>query len=566
MLTKQITANRAAVQAGMQIVYWLAESEVALFTKFESLKELCIDLGAEVLRDLEKGKNSKYSSNRIIDEWLHVIASIIREDVKEDLRKCLNMGLMCDESTDVSVTKQLIVFARVVTSNHGVSYRYLQTLEMSDGRAETIERALLACLQEYGIGINKVAGFGSDGANVMVGCRGDVATRLKKSNPLMLAIHCINHRLALSAAQSIESVPYLKKFNEILVGIFKLYHYSSVRQAALKEIQSIYEDPILKFKEPKSVRWLSHRNAVNAVRRCLISLIFSLEREASERGDPCALGLATLVKNHIFVATLLFMSDVLAQLDKLSLVFQEREIDLSRVQPLITSCIRAIEGMKDVPGPALQSLQTVLEELANNDIVVVTGENADTHFHDNIQVKYCEALVSNLQNRFPDLPVISAFSVFDPALLTSDPTCGYDKLETLCNHYKFDVIECKQEWIGFREMIRENNMACTTIMNELLKSSYSLAYPLLAELASCTLSLPVSNAECERGFSALKRTKTTLRNRLSTKSLDAILHITLNGPGRHNFNFQRAIDKWGKLMNRRLTVTVTPSSSTSTEC
>ena len=42
----------------MRMVYWLAESEVALFTKFESLKELCIDLGAKILRDLEKGKNS----------------------------------------------------------------------------------------------------------------------------------------------------------------------------------------------------------------------------------------------------------------------------------------------------------------------------------------------------------------------------------------------------------------------------------------------------------------------------------------------------------------------------
>ena len=62
----QIIAGRAAVEAGMQIIYWLSESEVALFTKFESLKELCIDLGAEVLRDLEKCKNAKYSSNRII--------------------------------------------------------------------------------------------------------------------------------------------------------------------------------------------------------------------------------------------------------------------------------------------------------------------------------------------------------------------------------------------------------------------------------------------------------------------------------------------------------------------
>jgi hypothetical protein len=53
---------------------------------------------------------------------------------------------------------------------HILSYRYLRTLEMPDGRAKTIESALLSCLQEYGIGIQKVAGFGSDGANVMVVC------------------------------------------------------------------------------------------------------------------------------------------------------------------------------------------------------------------------------------------------------------------------------------------------------------------------------------------------------------------------------------------------------------
>ena len=110
-------------------------------------------------------------------------------------------------------------------------------------------------------------------------------------------------------------------------------------------------------------------------------------------------------------------------------------------------------------------------------------------------------------------------------------------------HYKLDIIEYKQEWIGFREMIRENNLGCTAIMNELLKSNYSLVYSLLAELASCALSLPVSNAECERGFSALKRTKTTLRNRLATKSVDTILHITLTGPGRHKFDFEKAIDE-----------------------
>ena len=37
------------------------------------------------------------------------------------------------------------------------------------------------------------------------------------------------------------------------------------------------------------------------------SLLSLIEGEASERGDPTALGLAILVKTHMFVATLLVM-------------------------------------------------------------------------------------------------------------------------------------------------------------------------------------------------------------------------------------------------------------------
>ena len=64
---------------------------------------------------------------------------------------------------------------------------------------------------------------------------------------------------------------------------------------------------------------------------------------------------ACLAALYTFVATILFMSAILAQLDRLFLVFQEQEIDFSPVHPLITSCIKAIEGMKATPSPTLQS-------------------------------------------------------------------------------------------------------------------------------------------------------------------------------------------------------------------
>lgn len=127
---------------------------------------------------------------------------------------------------------------------------------------------------------------------------------------------------------------------------------------------------------------------------------------------------------------------------------------------------------------------------------------------------------------------------------------------------KFFVTTISQmHWNVLREVLQDSgNKTSSDVLNELISTDYSLIYPLLSRLASYALALPVSNAECERGFSAMKRTKTTLRNRLSTKSLDALLHITLNGPTRRDLEFARAVELWGKKRNRRITVTPLCSS------
>ena len=67
--------------------------------------------------------------------------------------------------------------------------------------------------------------FGNDGAAVIAGSVRGVATRLKKDNPNIIAIHCIEYRLALGVSQAAKSELYLKKFGEILVTIFILQLY-----------------------------------------------------------------------------------------------------------------------------------------------------------------------------------------------------------------------------------------------------------------------------------------------------------------------------------------------------
>jgi len=124
----------------------------------------------------------------------------------------------------------------------------------------------------------------------MAGSISGVATHLKRLNPQLLSIHCINNHLTLGTSQAAASVPYLLQFEEIVTSIYKFHHHSANRQSELAEIQCILGDPQLKFKEPKAGRLLKLLliETITSIPFC------SLEREASERSDPTALGLATL--------------------------------------------------------------------------------------------------------------------------------------------------------------------------------------------------------------------------------------------------------------------------------
>jgi hypothetical protein len=276
-MEKTFAVQRRALTGSLHMLYWLAKNEIGHFTHFESLRKLCLDLGCEYFSELSVARNVNYTSHRIISEWLEVINNVIEKDVLDKVHQCHCIGLMCDESTDISITKELILYCRIVC-NREIQTHFLKLVQLPDGKAETIHDAIVAFLQGAGIHLSSVTSFGSDGASVMVGSSSGVATRLKQLNPQMLSIHCIHHRLALATAQAASSIPYLLRFQEILTSIYKFYHYSANRQAGLAEIQAVFHDPVLKVKEPKAVRWLSHAMAINAVKRSLPALLTSLER------------------------------------------------------------------------------------------------------------------------------------------------------------------------------------------------------------------------------------------------------------------------------------------------
>ena len=119
--------------------------------------------------------------------------------------------------------------------------------------------AITTFLASVDLDIVNLSSFGSDGASVMTGRHGGVATLLKSVNSYILSVHCICHRLALASGQVSNDIKYLRRMKEYLLALWKYFHYSPVRSAHLKSIQEVMVSPELKIVRAVETRWLSHK-------------------------------------------------------------------------------------------------------------------------------------------------------------------------------------------------------------------------------------------------------------------------------------------------------------------
>ena len=80
-------------------------------------------------------------------------------------------SILVDETTDISVSKQMIMYARVVDKDFTGHSHFVANIRISNVKSDA--QVLFGIIEEYlvsqGLDLRKVYGFGSDGAAVMVG-------------------------------------------------------------------------------------------------------------------------------------------------------------------------------------------------------------------------------------------------------------------------------------------------------------------------------------------------------------------------------------------------------------
>ena len=371
-----ISLEEGAIMTALKTTYFLAKEEIAS-SKLSALCDLLVMVNADGIKHLSRedstrrGEQLTYRSNRSVTDFQKALSQVIEEDVLRKIEWNDVIGLMTDETSDITVTHKMIVYIRAIDPDLFEAREFfLADVELNSANAEGITKKVLEVLEEKKISTRKITGIGTDGAAVMSGKHSGFGARMQRqASPFALQVHCVAHRLALASGQAADTVSIVKQYQSTVNSLYNFFQTSTKRSKALHKMQEVYHDHEIALHATFSTRWLSFRGAVDAIRKSLPSLLQCLS-EMNEEGDATATGHYRAVKKPTFILLTYLLSDVTNVLCKLSCLFQSEKLNFAAVQPLVKSTIATITNMKETPG---QHLAPVLQKLVieNQDAEIV---------------------------------------------------------------------------------------------------------------------------------------------------------------------------------------------------
>ncbi|XP_060573718.1 zinc finger protein 862-like [Ruditapes philippinarum] len=197
-------------EAQLRTAFFVARNNLPLRTH-NKLIDLQRENGCEVLQD----KSTIYTSNEAHDQMIDAINEHISDLVKADILSSDFVGVIVDETTDISIHKKLNIYFKCFKANTTETViHFIDCVSVRDGKAETLVNAILEQCSKLGLDMLKLVSMASDGAKVMTGHKGGVGALLRKSNPRLVQVHCVAHRLALCAGQACKETKQFAEYHK----------------------------------------------------------------------------------------------------------------------------------------------------------------------------------------------------------------------------------------------------------------------------------------------------------------------------------------------------------------
>ncbi|XP_076078789.1 zinc finger protein 862-like [Mytilus galloprovincialis] len=129
-----VTLERRAFIAALRCMYFLLKKEIPHTSNFGDLLDLVKENGCSYLDTLNVEGRVKYQSQRAIQEMVWCLGETIREDVVAKVGQSSFYSILIDETTDISVLKQLIIYVKFMVGEEcQIKFQLLQQTNCERG-------------------------------------------------------------------------------------------------------------------------------------------------------------------------------------------------------------------------------------------------------------------------------------------------------------------------------------------------------------------------------------------------------------------------------------------------
>ena len=495
--------------------YYIAQNNRP-YTDHSDLIEL------QELNDVKLGRvlHSNVICAEIID---HISCEMRRAVIKAMIAANAQCAVLIDESTSLAKASCLLVYLRTTFDEDvGPVSFFLDIIELSSTTAEGIETALLECLDHHGLPLDYLqhnwVGLGTDGASVMVGSKSGLAARLKANFPQLVSWHCFNHRLELSVNDAIKCCNEVNHFKSFMDLLYSTYSMSPKLQRELKECAGELEVQLKRIGRVLDVRWVaSSCRTVKAVWTSYEALYKHFaskvdDRTLDSREKAKFTGMKRKFENPHFIQNLGLLYDALEELADLSLALQKADISLPVANKLIAREVEIFTARKDSDS---QYYAEACQGVASGTFKGVTVLGAAGKEKLIAKGQFYQALSDAIAARLlpeSEATLCKAVEVLERTAVPSEvsPEFGEVQLKLLCTTFGLSYSEAKLAYRDYKE------------------SKGKVILPALKRVMNVVNTVPVSTAECERGFSNMNIVCTSLRSRLSVKHMSSLMFISLS--------------------------------------
>ncbi|CAH3162510.1 unnamed protein product [Porites lobata] len=511
-------------------------------------KQLSILLGkkghlliSSILLDLQTlngvGLWGTYHNDKAAKEFITHIAGVYRDNLQKHLHKSDYFSVYCDGSTDRSGSEKEVVMVRVIEDFYPV-VKYLKQVQPANTKADGILAAINGAFAYFGFSAReykqKMIGFGSDGASVMMGARRGVIELLKVEGQAdwILSVWSLAHRLELAVKDCFKGT-FMDNVTETLTLIYYFYKGSAKRNKEVAEVAEIMEEHFYKPEKANGTRWVDHklRSAAKLIANWKLIVIHlqSYIEDKSNKAEDRAKGKGILKKvmEYKLIWFLHFMRDVLNEIAKLSLLLKREDVTLPSIMIKVQSVQLALSEMMDNPGRNLQRFQEELNgaDYKEHTLTHVVAQNALTQERRRIT----QELRDCLDSRFSSLqePIYKSCNIFDHRNWPDEEAAlvqyGRNELQVITDHFQHIL----------------NNCGCD------VDAAFSEWTELKLHVIHLTSVYPLANASCERGFSTMKRVKSDWRCTLGNDTMDMLMRVKIEGPKKQaDYHPRAAVNRW----------------------